>query len=198
MATLEPSSLRISYRHAHTLAEITAGAAQRWCYEARAADFAGAEVRVGRGTAILVDLYGPDPYGSLDPFGPRVHRIRAAAMDRSTGELGSWGDELDMCGDRLVILSALRLADAGEVEVRDGLRALAPLVSAMAMSRMGHCAVAALYAPWRAGGRPSGAGRDGRGGLRLHPAGRRRPLPGPGRARPGRRRTRRLLGAPDV
>lgn len=142
MAAFEPSSLSIDYRHVQSLAHSVAGAVTTCRYEVNARDVEGAPVRIGRGEALSVDLYGPDPYGSLDPFGPSVHRVRAAAMDATTRELArSWGDELDMFGDRLLLLGELN------VETDRGAQALAPLISAMVITRLSRCTVAVVYAP---------------------------------------------------
>jgi hypothetical protein len=151
MAALEPRSLMISYRHVQHLAEAAAGAAEPCPYEVDARDVDGAPVRIGHGVALLVDLYGPDPYGSLNSFGPRVRRMRAAAMDARTRELAqSWGDELDMCGDRLLLLGELH------IQTERGAWWLQPLINAMVINRLARCTVAAVYAPGVYGFRDGG------------------------------------------
>jgi hypothetical protein len=148
MAALDPSSLSVSYRHTQDLAQYAPGTAQTWYYEVSGHEVSPARraaVQIGHGDAILVDLYGVDPYGSLDSFDAHVHRIRAAAMDPVTRELDkSWGEDLDMCGDRLLVLNGLRLGVPGH---HRRARWLAPLISALVITRLAHCAVAVVYAP---------------------------------------------------
>lgn len=135
MAAADTDSLLIGY-HYTQLGACPAGA-QSWHFDVHLPDLPG---KLGHGEAVLVDLYGRDPYGSLDRFGPPVHKIRAATMDPQTRELcGTWADELDMYGDRLVILSGLTM-------VRNR-AALAGAVVAHVVAQLGSGAIAVVYRP---------------------------------------------------
>jgi hypothetical protein len=139
MSALEPSSLSVTYRHVQRLTGLQLGA-QDWCYQV-AGIVGGERVAVAEGCAVLVDLFGPDPCGSLRIYDRHIRHIGAVAFDPATGELDpSWGHDLEMLGDRLLIL--------GEVTVGSRWRAdgLVPLISAMVVTRLRHCAVAAMYA----------------------------------------------------
>ena len=142
MAKLQARSLSVSYRHTQSLTQRDRDVAQRWHYEVTGRDERGGEVPVGLGEAILIDLYGSDPYGSLDPFDEHIHRIRDVVMDSKTRDLDkTWGDDLQMMGDRLLVLDDLRLDESA------GARGLSPSIRAMVVSQLGHCTVATVYAP---------------------------------------------------
>jgi hypothetical protein len=149
MSALEPASLRITYQHVQRFTDPLRPGAQDFQYQV-AGTVGDERVEVGAGCAVLVDLFGPDPYGSLSGCDRHVRRIGDVAFDRATGELDpSWGHDLEMIGDRLLILGELTV----ERQWRGGW--VVGVISAMVVARLRHCVVAAMYA---AGGSVHAAG----------------------------------------
>jgi hypothetical protein len=137
MSDLLPRSVSITYRHVQRLGDLLDPSTMTWRFEATA----GVEGRVvARGGAVGVDLFGRDPYGALGMASEHIRRIRNVAFNEDTREPDwSWGDDLDLLGDRLLVLDMLTI----NPEMRA--RGLAALINGMVIAQLRHCAVAALY-----------------------------------------------------
>ncbi|HZZ46361.1 MAG TPA: hypothetical protein VFE65_05720 [Pseudonocardia sp.] len=161
MEVVLPQSVRITYRHVQRLGARPDPGAITWGFEATAG--AGGVV-IARGGAVMVDLFGPDPYSALGRASEHIRRIRDVAFNEHTREPDwSWGDDLDLLGDQLLVLD--------ELTINPGMRArgFTALINGMVITQLRHCVVAALYS--------ANAQWDGvsevvalrRGGLNLRP-----------------------------
>ena len=144
MIMVDLNSVSIDYRHTQDAATVTGSAAQRWRYTAYARQARGPATQIATGTAVLANLYGPDPYASLDPLGAHIRRVRDAAMDPTTRELSNtWGEDLEMHGDQLLILENLTL------DITTANAALALTITDRVITQLARRAVAVLYSPHR-------------------------------------------------
>jgi hypothetical protein len=138
MSELLPHSVSVAYRHVQNLENPSGSQVTNWRFEATVG--AGGRV-IARGGAVVVDLFGSDPYGALGRGSEHIRRIRDVAFNEHTREPDwSWGNDLDLLGDQLLVLDRLTISPAARE------RGFAALINGMVITQWRHCAVAALYA----------------------------------------------------
>lgn len=142
--TLDLSLVSFHFHLAQSCQDATEQAADRWHVEllARPGEGQPSEIPVAHGEVLLIDLFGADPYGSLDCFGAHVRQVRDVLFDVETRELDeSFSNRLEMLGDRLMIVTELSIAPQWRGY------GLAPLIVGQAIKKLAHCAVAVVFAP---------------------------------------------------